>query len=241
MARQNSNTSKKKLGAPFIHPKDLAGVTFGKLTAIRIVGKTSENRDIWLCRCCCGTSVERPRNSLLHQKFIHSCGCAHSGRKRFFKHGLSGTPEHRVWSSMIQRCGDLNCNAYPRYGGRGIKVCERWLDFANFYADIGPRPSSLHTIERIDNNKGYEPDNCCWATKAEQNQNTRNNVNITYNGQTKCLAEWGRIIGVSVGTVHARLKRGWSPERAVSTPRVNADEACSRGRRARYNGERFDG
>jgi hypothetical protein len=133
----------------------------------------------------CGATFQCSR---WHKKRFCTAECIrHLTRNK--KHGLSGTPEHRNWRNMIDRCGNPKCKYYPRYGGRGIKVCERWLGpdgFANFYADMGPKPSPAHSIDRVNNDAGYEPGNCKWATKAEQARNRRPWSEWTYKNGAAC-------------------------------------------------------
>ena len=113
---------------------------------------------------------------------------------------------YTIWASMCKRCNNKNNKDYKNYGGRGIKICESWEKFENFYADMGDRPKGL-TIERIDNNVGYSPSNCKWATYMEQNRNRRDNRIITYGSESKCLAEWADVIGVKYMTLFRRLER----------------------------------
>jgi len=118
---------------------------------------------------------------------------------------------------MRQRCLNVKNAAYPRYGGRGIEICERWMDFVMFYADMGKRPSPEHSLERIDNSRGYSPDNCKWATEIEQQRNRRDNVLITFQGETKTIAEWAEQLGLSANALYMRMNRlGWTPERAMA-------------------------
>jgi hypothetical protein len=120
---------------------------------------------------------------------------------------------------MIRRCEEPKASGYERYGGRGIRVCERWRNsLEKFAKDVGPRPSSAHTLDRMDGNGHYEPGNCRWATKREQSHNRRDNRLITANGRTQCLGAWAAEVGASSATIHYRLKAGWDPERAVTTP-----------------------
>lgn len=191
---------------------------FGRLVAVHVDGKASDGHKIWLCVCDCGRTKKVLRSNLIHR--TRSCGCLlrEGARKGSFKHGLSHTNEHSIWRRMIQRCGDSNHRAFNRYGGRGIKVCERWLSFPNFYKDMGPRPSKQHSIDRKNNDQGYSPENCHWATWVEQATNTRANVRLTFNGTTQCLSQWERVLGLTRGRLHARLKSGWSIERALKTP-----------------------
>jgi hypothetical protein len=120
---------------------------------------------------------------------------------------------------MRNRCGNPNVPCYARYGGRGIKVCDRWLEsFENFYADMGPRPSSKHSIDRIDNDGNYEPNNCRWVTKGIQNRNTSKNVWLTLNGTTRCIADWAPRVGLSPKQIEHRVKLGWPDERILTEP-----------------------
>lgn len=134
-------------------------------------------------------------------------------------HGMSGTSEYISWLGMKNRCMCTNNPAYDRYGGRGIDVCERWSDsFEAFYADMGDRPENT-SLERRDNEKGYSPENCYWATRTEQSRNMRSNVNITFNGVTKCVAEWAKTVGLKASTIEARIRdRGWSKVDAITVP-----------------------
>jgi hypothetical protein len=130
---------------------------------------------------------------------------------------MTRTPLYIVWASMRRRCEDPKNTRFKDYGGRGIKVCDRWKDFANFYADMGDRPPGT-SIERINNDLGYFSENCRWATRLEQANNCRSNRVIAFNGQRLTVAEWSRRAGMGPSTIAYRLKLGWSPERAVSEP-----------------------
>jgi hypothetical protein len=128
------------------------------------------------------------------------------------------TPEYKSWAHMKARCNSETNHKYHLYGARGIKVCDRWLNnFENFLADMGQKPSPLHTIDRIDNNGNYEPSNCRWATKKEQGRNTRTNLLITHNGKTMTLIEWSELSGVNKITLRNRISLyGWSVEKALT-------------------------
>lgn len=129
---------------------------------------------------------------------------------------MSFTKEHNTWMGMRERCEKKTDKRYQDYGGRGIKVCERWQTFSNFLADMGRAPSEKHSLDRFpDKNGNYEPGNCRWATNTEQCRNKRDNHYITVKGDTKCLVEWSEISGIKAPTIRARLKTGWSPENAV--------------------------
>ncbi len=130
-------------------------------------------------------------------------------------HGCSRSPEYKTWSGMIKRCRYSCVNGFERYGGRGIHVCDRWLKFGNFLLDMGRKPAPVYTIERIDPNGHYEPRNCKWATREEQVSNTRRNRNLTFQGKTQHLAEWSRETGIKCSTISMRLRRGWTPQKAL--------------------------
>jgi hypothetical protein len=143
---------------------DMSGQIFGRLTVIgRSTKANSTGAVFWCCRCECGTETETSGVNLRSGQ-TRSCGCLH------ITHGMTLSPEYRVWRSMHQRCSNPKHIRYQRYGGRGITVCDRWGSFENFLADMGPRPTGL-TLERKNNDQGYSPDNCKWATWSEQNRN----------------------------------------------------------------------
>ncbi len=131
---------------------------------------------------------------------------------------MSRIPEYRSWYGMMKRCYDKKHPFYNNYGKRGIDVCDRWHVYANFLADMEKKPSKKHTIERIDNDKGYTPSNCRWATRQEQARNRSYQRRITVNGVTKLLIEWCNETGLNHPTIIKRLARGWTPERAILTP-----------------------
>jgi hypothetical protein len=130
---------------------------------------------------------------------------------------------------MRDRCRNPKHRAYKNYGGRGITVCERWNSFENFYADVGDRPSPKHSIDRIDNDLGYEPGNVRWADQKTQSRNSRRNRLVAINGETLCLQDWAERMGLGRCTIYDRLRRGWSIERALTTPPARAprDEPAS--------------
>lgn len=135
------------------------------------------------------------------------------------KHGLSYTPEYRAWQQMRLRCLDPEHAAFADYGGRGITVCDRWRDDPTaFLADVGPKPSPKHEIDRIDNDRGYEPGNVRWATRKENDRNRRSSRLLTFRGETHALAEWCERLGLPRDTVRKRLEGGWPVEEALTTP-----------------------
>lgn len=197
---------------------NLAGRVFARLTAISPNGKNKHGQTLWICRCECGV-VKSVLGCELRYGKATSCGCGKSGpTARRVTHGLTGTPEHIAWDNIIQRCCNPKNKGYRRYGGRGITICDRWRhDFAAFLADMGARPTPKHEIERIDNDKGYSPDNCRWATRKEQTRNRSGNRHITISGITKVLSDWAAEYGICKTTLAARLKR-LSPIEALTLP-----------------------
>lgn len=172
-----------------------------------------------LCRCVCGKErMVRDRN--LRDGRSRSCGCLRREEVsvRRFKHGQIHTPEYKSWKGIRGRCGDPNDKSFPNYGGRGIRVCERWDSFENFFEDMGPRPSPLHSIDRIDNNGNYEPSNCRWATQTVQQNNRRSNRLLTHDGRTQTVTQWCRELGFAPAVVHCRLRRGWPVSDALTLP-----------------------
>lgn len=206
-----------------IHPrfKNLAGHRFGQLSVVGYAGPGGNGAG-WVCRCDCGVEKVIRRDHLVDGQTI-SCGCVRRAavgtRNKTHGHATKGakTPEFRTWMSMIQRCRNPR-KEYRLYSGRGIKVCERWMSFENFFADMGPRPSSNHSIDRIDNDKGYSPENCRWATDREQASNRSDTRKVTFNGETMCIAEWARKLGINGRTVSGRIKLGWTVEDALFVP-----------------------
>jgi hypothetical protein len=266
--------------------KVTVGRTFGKVEVLSILDKTDAwKHRYWLCLCGhCGEEFEVVGHNLYRMKEPH-CGClSFELRGRAHRtHGMSDRVEYNSWTNMKMRCYNPNDAAYDDYGGRGIRVCDRWRfgedgksGFECFLEDMGPKPPDKRGIDRYPDNDGsYEPGNCRWATYAEQSLNVRANVNLTFNGKTQCISQWAKEIGMSkeglwgrinagysveealtfksgkwrdeskrggpskpltvkgitrtlkewakdaglpMSTIHGRLKHGWSPERAISTP-----------------------
>lgn len=131
------------------------------------------------------------------------------------RHGLHGTPTYKVWRAMRKRCNQPSLDSYERYGGRGVRVCERWASFQCFLEDMGEKPSPSHSIDRIDNNGNYEPNNCRWATCEEQARNRSNSIKLELNGISKTLPEWSEATGIKYITLYYRYRKGWSVEKIL--------------------------
>ena len=203
---------------------DLTGQRYSRLVVIEEAPSRKRKdkkglRRYWICRCDCGNTTEVQQENL-RSKSVRSCGCFRqenygSGARR---HGATGTPEYRAWYSMVSRCRYSNTKDAHRYKDRGIKVCEEWLKFEAFFADMGKRPSPIHSLDRIDNDGDYTPENCRWATPEEQSNNRANNRYFTYKGKKKTVAQWSREFGVSYSMLAGRLKRGWDMKRSLNQP-----------------------
>ncbi len=185
---------------------ELIGKTYGQWTVVSWSHRDRHN-SYFNCQCACGTKKIVRRGHLVGGE-TESCGCS--------KHGLSRTRTYLIWAGMKQRCSNPNNAAYYRYGGRGIRVCERWINsFEEFLNDMGECPDGL-TIERKNNDGNYEPGNCRWATEMEQASNTSRSNHITHNGETHHASEWARILNIPVGTLNGRVFRGCSVDRILS-------------------------
>jgi len=150
-------------------PEDLTGQKFGRLRVVSL-SRIERSRRFWFCVCDCGNGLTVRSDGLKCGDYV-SCGCKKVDQ--LTTHGATGTPEHKVWCSMIERCYTPTHQSYRHYGERGIKVCDRWRDFEAFLSDMGVRPSAAHTLERTNNDQGYFPSNCKWATRSEQARNRR--------------------------------------------------------------------
>lgn len=202
--------------------KDLSGQKFGRLTAVRLdhLDKDTGNSAYWLFRCDCGNE------KVLCGKFVSyggtkSCGCLQKGQAKQSntKHGESHTKLNYIWSAIKQRCFNPANRDYANYGARGITVCDEWRnDFISF-RDWSYKNGYVEgmTIDRIDNNEGYSPDNCRWTDKIVQNNNRRSNHFVEWRGESRSLADWERVLGIKQRVLWARLNDGWSVERAFTT------------------------
>jgi len=204
--------------------KDLKGKKFGRLFVIEDSMERYFKEVVWKCRCDCGNQ-KMIIGSRLSSGVTKSCGCLANEltRKRLFKHGKSANsdPTYQSWSNMLRRCYNKKNIAYERYGGRGIKVCSNWKNnFVLFLDDMGERPEGL-TLERIDNDGNYTPENCKWATRKEQGNNKTNNILITDNSVTKTQSGWASAIGISPAHFKYHYDKGRNIEKIQSIIKMN--------------------
>lgn len=200
--------------------QDLTGKRFGRLVVLGLSNVRKANKRYWLCRCDCGKLVDAQGNNLVSGN-TRSCGCLRKETSVSCNttHGLRYTRIHNIWSKMKDRCNNARCVEYELYGARGITYCPEWETFLPFYnwaMENGYREDL--TIDRIDVNGNYCPENCRWITLEEQQKNRRTTRWYTEDGKTMCLTDWIAQKGLTSGCVYSRLKRGWSLERALNTP-----------------------
>lgn len=209
-------------------PTEMIGNVFGLATPLARVPNEKSRHPKFLCRCDCGSEFLALGYNL-RSGHTRSCGCyrAQQARESHTTHGATrgvtkGTKpmsEHRIWCQMKSRCHQPKNRSYHRYGARGIYVCDEWRgSFETFLADMGPRPSPKHTLDRRENDGPYAKWNCRWATATEQANNTRRNRVLVVQGKAASVSGWARESGVPAGTVRSRLDAGWEAEQAVFTP-----------------------
>lgn len=195
--------------------EDLTNKIFNRLTVIQFSHKDKRSEKYWKCKCICG-NIKIVKGSHIKSNRIKSCGCLRDEKisKLTLKHGNSGknkSKEYECWLGMKKRCYSSNDKSYKNYGGRGITVCDKWeTSFENFLNDMGekPEPKEKYTIERLNNNKNYEPENCIWVTRIVQNNNRRNVKLIKINNIEKTISQWARLINKNYHTVYYWCKNG---------------------------------
>lgn len=205
--------------------EDLSGHKFGRWTVLRLhhikINKNNKRTRYWLCECECGNKKVVNATHLKNGTSL-SCGCyaKEMSKKRQITHGLSKTRIYKIWISIKKRCYNEKTIRFENYGGRGIKVCQEWLDdFINFYNwAVNNGYQENLSIDRIDVNGNYEPSNCKWSNAKCQARNRRNNHFITYNGETHCIAEWSDITGIKRDVIDNRIRKKWDIERILTTP-----------------------
>lgn len=203
------------------------GDRMGNCFFIKEISKRKYGRRTAIFKCDCGKEFESTITGVLNDG--RRCGCTkfkHLPKGIPIKHGHASrngkTPEYKVWCGMKSRCNNIKNKRFKDYGGRGIKVCERWnTSFENFYLDMGHRPSANHTLERKSVHGDYEPANCIWLLRELQSKNKRSNRIIEFNGSSRLLSEWSLISGIGRLTIHRRLKAGWSIEDALTVKPLN--------------------
>lgn len=188
--------------------KDLTGQVFGYWTVIDSSNERYQGSAKWLCRCKCGTT-KLVNGSSLRNNTSTSCGCKQ--RESVRTHGLSYSLTYESWHSMQQRCGNINAGNFHKYGAKGITIINSWKKFENFLADMGERPGKEWSLDRIDSNKGYCPENCRWVTGNIQNQNRRGNKYVVVNNTKMCLAEYARLANISHSTATRLYNRNKLP------------------------------
>ena len=181
----------------------------------KFLGKNDKGLFVWECKCDCGNTIIAPTRELTREH-IKSCGCLKATYK--YKHGLSKHQIYDCWIAMKARCLNPQNPNFSRYGGRGISVCKEWIDsfenFKNWAYENGYKENL--TLDRIDNNGNYCPENCRWATRLQQQNNNSRNRMIEYNGEVKTLSEWSRCLGIKYNKLSKRLYSGWSVEKAFT-------------------------
>lgn len=202
---------------------DLKNKRFGRLLLLEYKESDHRGQALWHARCDCGASCVVVGRRVKDGSVV-SCGCYHRERSAEIlrgvvtKHGLFGTPEWLAWKNMHDRCLKSKHPSFARYGGRGITVDPRWSCPEQFVADMGLRPSPAHSVDRIDNDGPYSPENCRWATRGEQASNRRNNRLLVWEGKTKTLSALAAEHGISVQALNYRLRAGWPLKRALTDP-----------------------
>lgn len=197
--------------------KDLKGQRFGRLVVIEKAGKDKTSHTTWLCKCDCGTVKTVTGYNLINGSTL-SCGCYKNEKVSI--HGKYNTRIYRIWNKMKGRCNNKRNTHYDCYGGRGIRVCDEWLnDFQKFYKwSVENEYNNNLTIDRIDVDGNYEPNNCRWVSMKVQANNRRTNAQIEFNGKTQNIAKWAEELGINKRTLSNRFERGWTLQRALSTP-----------------------
>ena len=201
---------------------DMTGAHINGLSVLRRGGACG-GKPAWICVCHCGNEFQASGTAL---RTGRAKGCPSCVKEKMIrsatKHGAIGSREYVSYNAMKARCYYEKDKRYPRYGGRGIRVCDRWYEsFANFLVDMGPKPSPLHSIERLDGDKNYEPENCIWATPSKQANNRSNNTRIEINGRTQNLTQWAKETGVNRTVILRRMKRGISGHALIIKGSIN--------------------
>ena len=189
------------------------GDKYNKLTAIRFSHRNKWNQQFWLFRCNCGKEKVICVSNVKSEN-TKSCGCLLKSGNRL-KHKMTKTKIYNIWSLMKSRCLNKNDQSYKNYGGRGIKICQEWLNFENFYEDMGDKPQNK-SLDRINNNGNYCKENCRWATRKQQNNNKRDNRLLTHRGKTQNMKQWSEELNINYSTIRTRFFRGFSVKKILN-------------------------
>lgn len=194
---------------------DISGERFERLLVIERAD-VPKLKPHWLCECDCGRRVVVNGSDLKLHKH-RSCGCLHAEwvASNMTRHGLSKHRIYGIWQGMLRRCEVPSFKKFENYGGRGIKVCERWRKFTAFAEDMGLPPTKSHTLDRINNDGNYEPENCRWATDTEQRNNRRDTFSLTFDGQTMSITQWADRLNTRPGSIKWRLQKGYSVDEVL--------------------------
>lgn len=199
---------------------DRSGERYGNLVVISVV-RTKGQRPKWRCKCDCGKATEVDGRQLGSGR-TSSCGCKRSkvGREINTRHGKHKTRLYKIWAGVVSRCENPSSNVFKYYGGRGIGICHEWrVSFEAFASAVGNPPSENHSLDRIDNEKGYVPGNVRWASRAQQSRNTRRNRMVKFKGERLCITDAAHKAGLRPSLVFTRLYRGWTESEALNTPK----------------------
>lgn len=213
------------------------GDVFGRLLVMAVGQKRNTYRYFSVCQCSCGSQLKAIRSDGLIMGVVESCGCLQ--KERTTTHGQTKSPHYYRWRHMMARCYDSNSKAYADYGGRGIKVCDRWHDISKFVLDLPEGFKKGLEIDRIDNNGDYEPGNVRWATDSQNSDNRRTARLLTLNGKTQSLRRWSEEVGIDERVISSRIiKYGWNDEKALTTPPMSATERMEEAHKTRWAGHK---
>lgn len=216
------------------------GDLFGRLSVIAVGQAAGTYRYYAVCQCSCGSKPKKIRQDGLKSGVVESCGCLQ--KERTTKHGMTESIHYDRWKNMIDRCVNEKCSAYENYGGRGIKVCDRWLSLPNFIEDMSEGYFEGAEIDREDNDGNYEPGNVRWATRSENNDNRRSGRKLTFNGKTQSQRAWAKELGLKDQLIDDRISNlGWSVERALTEKVMTSKERTAKALAARYEGYTANG